>query len=89
VEFRACSVLGNLKGVGHLLPQALNQLAAGLIRSLETHDVYEEDGEDPVQATATATDHPTRAAALATRLGEELEKVQSAIARQGYRKPKA
>lgn len=26
-------ILGSLKGVGHLLPQALNQLAAGLGRS--------------------------------------------------------
>lgn len=78
------SVLGNLKMVGHSLPQALNQLAAGLGKSLNTHNVYDKEGQDPVQSVATATDHLTRAAALAKQLGEELEKAQSAIAWQGY-----
>ena len=80
-------VLGDLKGVGHLLPQALTQLAAGLGRSLDTHDVYEDDGGDPVQSVATATDHLTRAAELAAQLGVELDHAQSAINGQGYRQP--
>lgn len=78
-------VLGNLKGVGHILPQALNQLAAGLGRSLETHDVYEDDGRDPVQSVATAADHLTLAAELSAQMGDELEKAQSAISGQAYR----
>ena len=83
------SILGNLKGVGHMLPQALTQLAAGLSRSLVTHDVYEDDGRDPVQSVATATDHLTRAAELAAQIGVELERAQSAISGQGYRQPEA
>lgn len=81
------SVLGNLKGVGHLLPQALNHLAAGLGTSLETYDVFEDDGRDPAQSVATASDHLTRAAQLAAQAGEELENAQSAISQQGYRNP--
>ena len=80
-------VLGNLKGVGHLLPQALTQLAAGLGRSLDTHDVYEDGGGNPVQSIATATDHLTRAAELARQLGIELDHAQTAINGQGYRQP--
>lgn len=79
------SVLGNLKGVGHLLPQACTQLAKSLGRSLDEYDVYEDDGRDPVQSVAVATDHLTKAARLAAELGLELEKAQSAISRQGYR----
>lgn len=79
-------VLGNLKGAtGPMLAQALRQIAAGLGRSLNEYDVYEDDGRDPVQSVATATDHLTRAAQLADELGEELSKAQNAIARQGYR----
>lgn len=78
------SVLGNLKGVGHLLPQACTQLARSLGRSLDEYDVYEDDGRDPVASVATATDHLSRAARLAAELGAELEKAQSAISRQGF-----
>lgn len=79
------SVLGNLKGFGHLLPQAFTQLAQSLGRSLDKFDVYEDDGRDPVQSVATATDHLTKAAQLAAAMGAELEKAQSAISRQGHR----
>ncbi|WP_198414113.1 hypothetical protein [Cryobacterium adonitolivorans] len=78
-------VLGNLKGVGSRLPQALQQLAKGLGRSIDQYDVYEDDASDPVQSIATATDHLTRAAQLADQLGDELAKAQAAISRQGYR----
>ena len=81
----AYKVLGNLKGVEYMLPQALSQLAAGLGKSLDTHDVYEWQGGDPVQSVATATDHLTRAAKLAGELGAELAQAQNAIAGQGYR----
>ncbi|AOY74317.1 hypothetical protein [Paenarthrobacter ureafaciens] len=79
------SVLGNLKGLGHMLPQACTQLAKSLGRSLDEYDVYEDDGRDPIQSVAAATDHLTRAAQLAAELGAELEKAQSAISHQGYR----
>ncbi|MHA7174832.1 hypothetical protein ACX80B_17390 [Arthrobacter monumenti] len=83
------SILGNLKMLGHSLPQTCTQIASGLGRSLETHDVYEDEGGDPVQSIATATDHLTRAAQLAAQLGEELAQAQSAINRQGYNEPTA
>jgi hypothetical protein len=76
--------LGNLKGVGHLLPQALQQLGAGLTRSLSEYDVYEDDGADPAESVALARGLLTRAAAKAAELGELLEQAQSAINRQGY-----
>ena len=81
------SVLGNLKALG--LAQACQQLASGLGRSLDTHDVYEDDGGDPVQSVATATDHLTRAAQLAAQLGDELAQAQNAINRQGYKEAQA
>lgn len=81
----AYSVLGNLTGIGTMLPQTLTQLAAGLGKSLDTHDVYEDDGRDPVQSIATATDHLTKAADLAQQLGQEIAHAQSALSRQGYR----
>jgi hypothetical protein len=78
-------ILGNLKGVGDRLPQALTQLASGLGRSLNEYPVTQDDGGDPVQAVATATDHLTRAAQLAAELGVELDLAQAAISHQGYR----
>jgi hypothetical protein len=77
--------LGNLKGVGHLLPQALGQLGAGLERSLSEYDVYEDDGGDPAESVALARAYLEEAAALAGQVGELLEKAQAALNRQGYR----
>lgn len=78
-------VLGELKGVGNMLPQALTQIAAGLGRSLDEFDMYEDDGSDPAQSVAIARGHLKRAAELASQFGDELEAAQSAISRQGYR----
>ncbi|HEY3263306.1 MAG TPA: hypothetical protein VGJ95_24040 [Pseudonocardiaceae bacterium] len=78
-------VLGNLKLLGHSLPQALLQLGDGLVASLGRSDVYEDDGRDPTVSVATAQDHLERAAELAAQVGEHLERAQSAISRQGYR----
>jgi hypothetical protein len=77
-------VLGNLKNVGHLLPQALGQLGAGLERSLSEYDVVEDDGGDPAESIALARAYLEEAAALAGQVGELLEKAQGAINRQGY-----
>lgn len=81
----AYQVLGNLKNVGHQLPQVLQSLADGLGRSLDTHDVREDDGTDPAANVQIASDHLALAARLAAELGQELEKAQSAIAGQGHR----
>ena len=79
-------VLGNLKGAtGYMLAQALNQLAAGLERSLNEFNVYEDEGKDPAHSVAIAADHMRAAAILAEQLGDHLERAQSAIAGQGYR----
>lgn len=77
-------ILGDLKGVGHLLPQALEQLCRGLQASLVAFDVYDhrrEPGESVTDAVALLT----RAARKAADLGQLLEDAQAAIAEQGYR----
>lgn len=76
-------VLGNLKMVGHLLPQAFEQLGAGLERSLAELDVYDGRG-DPAASVATAQELLTTAARAAGGVGALLELAQSAIAEQGY-----
>lgn len=45
--------------------------------------MYDDKG-DPAQSVATAADHLTRAAELATQVGVELERAQSAINSQGF-----
>lgn len=78
-------VLGNLKGVGHLLPQALGQLSQGLADSLSEYDVYERDGREPAQSVTDARAYLVEAAEKAAELGTLLEAAQSAISGQGYR----
>lgn len=81
------TVLGNLKsGSGFGLEQALRQLASGLKESLEHYDVYEDDGRDPAQSVATATEALNEAAACASKIGELLSAAQNAIAGQGFRR---
>lgn len=76
-------VLGNLKGVGHRMPQVLAQLADGLQRCLDEDRVYDRDG-DPATNVELARDHLAATADAARTLGAELEAAQSAIASQGY-----
>ena len=79
-------VLGELKGVGYLLPQALDQLGRGLSASLEQLDVTEDDPtRDPRASVATALSFLDQAAQLARDLGATLEAAQSAIGGQGYK----
>ena len=60
------SILGSLKGVGYLLPQALTQLASGLGRSLDEDLVSEDDDRDqlnlwpPRQTTSPAQSNSPR-----------------------------
>ncbi len=80
----AYRILGDLKGVGHLLPQALEQLARGLQASLEAFDVYDLR-RTPRDSVAEAIGLLARAARKAADLGQLLEDAQAAIAEQGYR----
>lgn len=75
-------VLGELKGVGHLLPQALAQLTEGLQKSLEVYRVY--DARDPADSVLEATLLLNQALRKAAELGELLEAAQAAISEQGY-----
>lgn len=75
-------VLGELKGVGHLLPQALAQMTRGLQKSLELHQVY--DARDPADSVLEATLLINQAVRKAADLGELLEAAQAAISEQGY-----
>ena len=77
-------VLGNLKGVGHLLPQALTQLGQGLAGSLSAYDVYDGAGKDPAASVAQARAYLAQAAARAADVGLLLEAAQGAINEQGY-----
>ena len=78
-------ILGNLKNFGIFLPQISEQLAQGLVKSLEEYDVTEDDGKDPAASVATAGEHLARVTILAQQMGEELAKAQNAISGQGYR----
>lgn len=46
-------VLGNLKNLGHQLPQVLDTLVTGLRASLDTHQVLEADGRDQAVSVGT------------------------------------
>ena len=75
-------MLGELKGVGRLLPQALAQMARGLQKSLELYQVY--DARDPVDSVLETTLLLNQATRKAAELGELLEAAQAAISEQGY-----
>ncbi|KAA0977182.1 hypothetical protein FQ154_09815 [Paeniglutamicibacter gangotriensis] len=78
-------ILGNLKNFGSFIPQISEQLAQGLVKSLEEYDVTEYEGKDPAASVAVTGEHLARAAKLAQQMGEELAQAQNAIAGQGYR----
>lgn len=80
-------VLGNLKtAAGHGMHQALNQVAGELMRSLETHDVYDHNGS-PTENAAAAAALIREAARHAAKIGALLEEAQSRISSQGYNSP--
>ena len=83
VVYRTLSFLQSVGGYG--LVQALGQLAHGLERSLVTHDVYEDDGRDPADSVAHATNAISEAVVLLQRVGPLLDDAQTAISHQGYR----
>jgi len=77
-------ILGDLKGVGHLLPQALEQLCRGLQASLSAFDVYDHSRE-PYESVMDAIALLARASRKAADLGQLLEDAQATISEQGYR----
>lgn len=79
----AYQILGELKGVGHLLPQALEQLGRGLRESLTALEVYDHRRE-PDESVSDAIALLARAARKASDLGQLLEDAQAAISEQGY-----
>ena len=79
-------ILGEVKGVGHLLPQALSQITHGLSRSLEALDAYDLR-RDFADSVVDATLLPDRALRKATELGELLEAAQAAISEQDHCSP--
>ncbi len=64
----AYTILGDLKGVGHLLPQALEQLCRGMQASLTAFDVYDH-GRDPAESVMDAVALLARASRKAADLG--------------------
>ena len=77
-------ILGDLKGIGHLLPQACAQLARGLEESLHVLDVYDHR-RDPAASVSEAVLLLNHALRTAARTGSLLEAAQTAISEQGYR----
>jgi hypothetical protein len=80
----AYDVLGNLKCVGHMLPQAFHQIGHGLIKSLCEYDVYD-DCSDPAMNVHLACSYLAEASQKAAEMGRLLEAAQSAVSHQGYR----
>lgn len=76
--------MGNAKtAAGYGINQAQSQVADGLLRSLETHDIYDDSG-DPTENAAVAAALMREAASLAAQIGTLLEEAQSRINAQGY-----
>lgn len=77
-------VLGRLQQLGPALDQTLRQLADALLDSLDAYQVVQDDGSDPLLATARCCYRLTDAAGHAAHLGAALQDAQTAIAHQGH-----
>ena len=77
-------ILGELKGIGRLLPQGRAQLARGLEESLHVLDAYDQR-RDPAASMTEAALLLNHALRKATQLGSLLETARAAISEQGYR----
>lgn len=78
-------VIGSLRRLGYGLHQATGQLASRLTASAEVYDLYESDGDNPMQQIAIATNALEGASDHANAVGLLLDGAQAAIAYQGYR----
>jgi len=79
-------ILAELKGVGHLLPQACAQLDSGLQQSLPELDVCD-NRRDPAESVTEAVLLLNPALRKAVQLGELLEAAHAALCDQGDRSP--
>src|SRR5680860_1405695 len=77
-------VLGHLKQLGPTLEQTLRQLAEGLLDSLTTYEVFDDDGADPLATVTRCCLRLADAAVFASLLGPGIDNAQAAIAYQGY-----
>jgi hypothetical protein len=77
------SLLGNLSGLAHMLPQLCQQLADGLQRSLTEFDVYD-DNRSPAQSATEARIALATAEEQVQVLAAALDVAQVAINSQGY-----
>lgn len=82
----AYDLLGSLQQAGAALDQLARQIGAGLVRSLDTYDVYD-NTRDPAASVAIATDALLLAGKHASRAGQALAAAQAAISQQGYHLP--
>ncbi|WP_433010323.1 hypothetical protein [Kribbella sp. CA-294648] len=79
----AYEVLGSLQHAGFGLEQLTRQLGAGLVRSLTTHEVFDDRG-DPAASVTEAVDALLLAGQHARRVGECLSAAQAAVSGQGH-----
>ena len=80
-------VAGGLKATGYGMRQQLEQLADGLLRSLDEQDVGEDDSADPAPRAQAAAELLRTAAQHANVMAGALELAQQAISRQHVRRP--
>lgn len=80
-------VLGDLKQIGHVLPQVLDQLTSGLARSLRMLETYDHAATTPEESVERARADLQLAAGTAQLLGQHLERAQAALSAQGYHAP--
>lgn len=77
-------MVGNWKAALHLLPQALEQTAGALQRSLKEYEVTDGPGLDPAAQAREASASMLEAGRLVRTAAQLLEEAQQTIARQGY-----
>ena len=73
------TILGNAHALGYALQQALRQIGAGLVQSLDEYNVREDDGSDPAIHAMAAQDLMNQAADHAAQIGLLLQDAQGKI----------
>lgn len=80
----ANQAFAHLQAMNEAQPEALSRIGAGLVRSLETFDVFEEGGGDPAFKIAEAREHLATAAQYARGVAAELAAAQDLLSGQRY-----
>lgn len=73
------NILGNGRALGYALQQALQQIGAGLVPSLDEYNLREGDGSDPAINTMTVQNLMNQAVEHAGQIGRLLQEAQDAI----------